>query len=198
MGRVNQHHSSCRRARRSWASCCRAARSCSARRCSALGGLVSQRAAGRRPHPLGGRALGGGRQPRRRDAPGRRRHPDPRPPGQLTDLGNEIHPKAIAGVHHEPGAVETDALALFHDPLIGFDALEPAFLAELEARSLLRGGQFLDLTFAKRIEVHEGRPRGQQPVGARVGGGRWRFRSRRSWRRRRSPTPPSTPPPATR
>ena len=71
----------------------------------------------------------------------------------LTDLGNEIHPKAIAGAHHEPGAVETDALLLFHSPLIGFDVLEPAFLTELESRSLLRGGQFLDLTFAKRVAV---------------------------------------------
>jgi hypothetical protein len=71
----------------------------------------------------------------------------------VTDLGNEVHPKAIAGVHSEPGAVETDALALFHDPLIGFDALEPAFLAELQSRSLLRGGQFLDLPFAKRVAV---------------------------------------------
>jgi hypothetical protein len=71
----------------------------------------------------------------------------------LTDLGHEIHPKAIAGVHGEPGAVETDALALFHHPLIGFDALEAPFLAELETRSLLRGGQFLDLNFANRIEV---------------------------------------------
>ena len=70
-----------------------------------------------------------------------------------TDLGHEIHPQAIAGVHHEPGAVETDALALFHDPLIGFDALEPAFLAEVSTRSLLRGGQFLDLPFAKRVAV---------------------------------------------
>ena len=71
----------------------------------------------------------------------------------LTDLGHEIHPKAIAGVHPEPGAVQADALALFHNPLIGFDALEAPFLAELETRSLLRGGQFLDLTFANRIEV---------------------------------------------
>jgi hypothetical protein len=70
-----------------------------------------------------------------------------------TDLGHEIHPKAIAGVHHEPGAVQADALALFHHPLIGFDALEAPFLTELETRSLLRGGQFLDLTFANRIEV---------------------------------------------
>ena len=74
----------------------------------------------------------------------------------LTDLGNEIHPKAIAGVHAEPGAVEADSLLLYHHPLIGFDALEPAFLAEVEARSLLRGGQFLDLTFANRIEVMKG------------------------------------------
>jgi len=71
----------------------------------------------------------------------------------VTDLGHEIHPKAIAGAHHEPGAVETDALALFHNPLIGFDALEPAFLTEVETRSLLRGGQFLDLPFAKRVAV---------------------------------------------
>jgi hypothetical protein len=74
-------------------------------------------------------------------------------PAQRTDLGHEIHPKAIAGAHHEPGAVETDALVLFHHPLIGFDALEPAFLAEVQARSLLRGGQFLDLPFAKRVAV---------------------------------------------
>src|SRR5919112_465099 len=47
-----------------------------------------------------------------------------------TDLGDEIHPQAIAGVDDEPGAVEADVLRLFHDPLIGFDALEPAFLAE--------------------------------------------------------------------
>ena len=71
----------------------------------------------------------------------------------LTDLGNEIHPKAIAGAHDEPGAVETDALLLFHSPLIGFDALEPAFLSEVSTRSLLRGGQFLDLPFAKRVAV---------------------------------------------
>ena len=74
-------------------------------------------------------------------------------PATTTDLGNEIHPKAIAGVHGEPGAVETDALLLFHSPLIGFDQLAPAFLAELSTRSLLRGGQFLDLSFTKRVSV---------------------------------------------
>jgi len=35
----------------------------------------------------------------------------------------------------------------------GFDALEPAFLAEVQTRSLPRGGQFLDLPFAKRVAV---------------------------------------------
>ena len=88
----------------------------------------------------------------------------------LTDLGNEIHPKAIAGVHPEPGAVEADALLLYHHPLIGFDALEPAFLAELEARSLLRGGQFLDLDVRQPHRGHEGRPRGEQPDRVGVGG----------------------------
>jgi len=70
-----------------------------------------------------------------------------------TDLGNEIHPKAIAGAHFEPGAVQADALLLYHDSRIGFDALSPAFLAELQARSLARGGQFLDLPFEKRVAV---------------------------------------------
>jgi hypothetical protein len=70
-----------------------------------------------------------------------------------TDLGNEIHPQAIAGAHPEPGAVQADALLLFHEPRIGFDALEPAFLAELQTRSLARGGQFLDLPFDKRVAV---------------------------------------------
>ena len=70
-----------------------------------------------------------------------------------TDLGNEIDPLAIAGVDPEPGAVQADALLLYHEPRIGFDALEPAFLSELESRSLSRGGQFLTLPFAKRVEV---------------------------------------------
>ena len=70
-----------------------------------------------------------------------------------TDLGNTIHPLAIAGVDPLPGAVEADALALFHHPLIGFDALEPALLADLSARSLLVGADFLDLPFGKRVGV---------------------------------------------
>lgn len=74
-------------------------------------------------------------------------------PAVTTDLGNVIAPRAIAGVDPLPGAVETDALALYHHPLTGFDALEPAFLADLQVRSLSRGGDFLSLDFAGRVEV---------------------------------------------
>jgi hypothetical protein len=70
-----------------------------------------------------------------------------------TDLGDPIHPQAIAGVDPDPGAVEADALRLYHHPLIGFDALEPAFLAELSLRSLPQGGAFLTLPYEKRVEV---------------------------------------------
>lgn len=70
-----------------------------------------------------------------------------------TDLGDEIHPKAIAGVDTDPGAVEADVLRLFHHPLVGFDALEPAFLADLSMRSLGQGGDFLSLAFDKRVVV---------------------------------------------
>jgi hypothetical protein len=70
-----------------------------------------------------------------------------------TDLGNAIDPRAIAGVDPLPGAVEADALALYHHPLVGFDALEPAFLADLQARSLPQGGDFLSLPFPKRVAV---------------------------------------------
>ena len=68
-----------------------------------------------------------------------------------TDLGDEIHPRAIAGVDPEPGAVEADALRLFRHPLIGFDALEPAFLADLSARAVTEGGLFLELSYRKRV-----------------------------------------------
>jgi hypothetical protein len=68
-----------------------------------------------------------------------------------TDLGDEIDPMAIAGVDAEPGAVEADALRAFHDPLIGFDALEPAFLADLNGRALAQGGPFLALPYDKRV-----------------------------------------------
>jgi hypothetical protein len=72
-----------------------------------------------------------------------------------TDLGNAVHPQAIAGVDTSPGAVEADALALYHDPLTGFDALEPAFLSHLSAESLGQGGDFLTLSFDKRVAVCE-------------------------------------------
>jgi enediyne biosynthesis protein E8 len=70
-----------------------------------------------------------------------------------TDLGDEIHPDAIAGVDDEPGAVEADAMRLYHHPLTGFDALEPAFLADLSTRSLQQGGPFLGLDFDGRSAV---------------------------------------------
>jgi hypothetical protein len=70
-----------------------------------------------------------------------------------TDLGNEIHPQAIAGVDPEPGAVEADVLALYHHSEVGFDALEGPFLADLASRSLSAGGQFLDLDFDRRVRV---------------------------------------------
>jgi hypothetical protein len=71
-------------------------------------------------------------------------------PATATDLGHEIHPKAIAGVDPDPGAVEADALLLGQDPRLGFTALVLPFLAELEAFALLRGGDFLDLPYEQR------------------------------------------------
>ena len=68
-----------------------------------------------------------------------------------TESGAAIHPQAIAGADRLPGAVETDALALYHHPKTGFDALEPAFLADLTARA--QGRAFLTLSFADRTEV---------------------------------------------
>jgi hypothetical protein len=70
-----------------------------------------------------------------------------------TDLGNPIDPRAIAGVDARPGAVEADALALYHDPLIGFDALEGPFLSELASRSLQHGGEFVSMSFDQRVRV---------------------------------------------
>lgn len=64
-----------------------------------------------------------------------------------TCTGAVVHPLAIAGADPEPGAVEADALALAHHPLLGFDTLAPAFLADLELHA---GGRFLQLDFAGR------------------------------------------------
>jgi hypothetical protein len=74
-------------------------------------------------------------------------------PASVTDLGHEIHPKAIAGVDPDPGAVEADGLLLGQDPRLGFTALVVPFLAELEAFALPRGGDFLDLAYEKREAV---------------------------------------------
>jgi hypothetical protein len=72
---------------------------------------------------------------------------------ERTDLGDEIHPQAIAGVDDEPGAVEADVMRLYHHPLTGFDAIEPVFLADLSTRSLQQGGPFLGLDFDQRTAV---------------------------------------------
>lgn len=72
---------------------------------------------------------------------------------QRTDLGDEIDPRAIAGVDPEPGAVEADALRLFQSPLLGFATLAPAFIAELAVRSARQGGPFIDLPFDRRTAV---------------------------------------------
>lgn len=70
-----------------------------------------------------------------------------------TDLGHPIDPLSIAGVDWRAGAVEADALALYHHPEVGFDSLQPEFLGDLEARSLPHGGDYLHLDFAARVQV---------------------------------------------
>jgi hypothetical protein len=70
-----------------------------------------------------------------------------------TALGHPVSPLAIAGADSRPGAVEADALALYHHPEVGFDDLEPPFLADLESRSLRHGSDFLHLNFHARVQV---------------------------------------------
>jgi hypothetical protein len=71
-----------------------------------------------------------------------------------TDLGDEIHPQAIAGVDRRPGAVEADSLRVYHDPLVGFSALAGPFLTDLSTRSLQQGNPaFLLLNFKQRTAV---------------------------------------------
>lgn len=72
---------------------------------------------------------------------------------EQTELGNPIHPRAIAGVEPDPGAVEADALLLGRNPRIGFIVLEPVLHAELTARALLEGGLFLHLDYGARQRV---------------------------------------------
>ena len=79
--------------------------------------------------------------------------PGKRVPGLKTEQGNDIDPKAIAGVDPEHGAVYTDALLLAHNPKLGFDALAPPFLGELETFAVAEGGDFLGLDFDHREAV---------------------------------------------
>ena len=71
----------------------------------------------------------------------------------VTQSGREVHPKAIAGVDPEPGAVEADAHRLGQDARLGFNLLAPALLGEIEVRALAQGGLFLDLGWADREAV---------------------------------------------
>jgi len=70
-----------------------------------------------------------------------------------TETGASIDPLAIAGVDPLPGAVEADVLALYHHPEVGFDSLAPSFLSDLESRSSAQGGDFLHLSFDRRVQV---------------------------------------------
>ena len=74
-------------------------------------------------------------------------------PAERTDLGDEIHPGAIAGVDTTPGAVEADVLRIYRDDRIGFPTLAGPFLSELTTRSVRHGGPFLTLPFDARTRV---------------------------------------------
>lgn len=74
-------------------------------------------------------------------------------PATRTDLGDVIHPGAIAGVDPEAGAVEADALRVMSDPLLGFPLLAPVFIADLLPRTLAAGGDFVSLSYEARVEV---------------------------------------------
>lgn len=71
----------------------------------------------------------------------------------VTDRGDPIPAGAIAGVDPDPGAVEAGAIQLYHDSRVGFDALAPAFLTDLNARALAQGGLFASLPFDRRVAV---------------------------------------------
>src|SRR3954453_7982911 len=74
-------------------------------------------------------------------------------PATITDGGDPIPAGAIAGVDPDPGAVEAGAIQLYHDPRVGFDALAPAFIADLNTRALAQGGPFASLPFDQRVQV---------------------------------------------
>ena len=155
-----------------------------------------RRARARRGDRLGAAAGGAdgaaraGARRRRRPRPTARCRPSstrssPAAGRALTELGNPIHPQAIAGVDPEPGAVEADALLLAHDPQIGFDAARAGRSSPSSrlARSP-QGGDFLDLDYDAR---ERGLRRGPRLLATRPAS------SGRPPRRSRSP--PSAPPP---
>jgi len=106
------------------------------------------------PLPIGG-GLGGGGSSQATD-PTLQAFSDTIIPGRrvaATETGAAIDPLAIAGVDPLPGAVEADALALYHHPEVGFDSLAPTFLSDLESRSASQGSDFLHLSFDRRVQV---------------------------------------------
>lgn len=71
-----------------------------------------------------------------------------------TESGAAVDPRAILGVDDLPGAVEADVLILYDEESVGFPALAPQFLADLQSRSLTIGaGDFIDLPWEKRVAV---------------------------------------------
>ena len=74
-------------------------------------------------------------------------------PATRTDLGTPIPAGVIAGVDKDPGAVEAGAIELYHDSRVGFDALAPPFLADLNARALANGGPSVSLSYDAREQT---------------------------------------------
>lgn len=76
---------------------------------------------------------------------------------ERTESGRPVHPQAVLGLDPDPGAVEADALVLFELTDLGFPLLAPAFVADLQSRSLAQGGPFLTLgPDARRRVAQEG------------------------------------------
>ena len=98
-----------------------------------------------------------------------------------TDLGNEIDPRAIAGVDPQPGAVEADALRALPPPA---DRLRRARARRSSPTSrrarCRRAATSSTLRFDDRVAVLRRRPRLRQPGAGGLGGRRRGARSPRS------------------
>jgi len=83
------------------------------------------------------------------------------------------------------------SLLVYHDALVGFDALEVPFLSELSARSLAHGGPFLNLAFEQRVAVCS-KTCSEQSERSGLGGGGGRALHRLPLRRWQSEAPIDT------